>query len=82
MTAVLDEIWYRIGLSSTGNVEGFASLRKEAKRTPDLLAGTVATLLDLLIDEGLEPVGQGNIHGPHGNTFDDLAIFGNVMTII
>ena len=29
-------------------------------------AGAVPTLPDLLIDEGLERVGQGNVHGAHG----------------
>jgi hypothetical protein len=41
-------------------------------------AGAVTTLPDLLIDEGLECVGQGNVHGAHGASLASLAKFGKI----
>jgi hypothetical protein len=41
-------------------------------------AGAVPTLPDLLIDEGLECVGQGDVHGAHGASLASLAKIGNI----
>jgi hypothetical protein len=36
-------------------------------------------LADLLVDEGLEAVGQGDVHGTHADRLDGLAKFGKTV---
>lgn len=40
-------------------------------------AGAIAALLDLLVDECPQSLGQGDIHGTHAGKLGTLAKFGN-----